>query len=148
MADCHRDQLTIRFLSSYCPALMRLLLYCVYAAISLDIVLIITSYLSLLSCPFLVSLGDFFLVMVHSRLWDVCSTSCASLLCPLVKAKWPYVMAVSPYQITPATLTTFTALLVSFVKWFRNMEMSTYVFFSKYNFYLVSRVHAGTGSRQ
>ena len=53
------------------------------------------------------------LVIVFSRHWVVCCTSCASSLCPLVKARWPSVMAASPFQITLATLTIFTASLVS-----------------------------------
>lgn len=48
-----------------------------------------------------------------SRRWAVCCTSCASSLSPLVKARWPSVMAVSPFQIILVTLMTFTASFVS-----------------------------------
>lgn len=60
---------------------------------------------------FLLSLGVH--VVFLSRRWAVCCTSCVSSLSPLVKARWPSVMAVSLFQIIPVTLTISTASFVS-----------------------------------
>lgn len=52
-------------------------------------------------------------VVFFSRRWAACCTSCASSLSPLVKARWPSVMAVSLFLIIPVTLTICTASFVS-----------------------------------
>lgn len=65
-------------------------------------------------CPLCLSVWRGSRVLCSPRLWDVCCTSCASSRCRLVKARWPSVTAVSPYQTTPATRMICTALCVSF----------------------------------
>lgn len=72
-------------------------------------------------------------MVFSSRLWDVCCTNCASSRCRLVKARWPSVTAVSPYQTTPATPMICTALFVSSLN--TCLYLIHFVFFSFFFFF-------------
>lgn len=57
--------------------------------------------------------GEFLALFSLCRPWAVCCTSCATSPCPLGRARWPFVMATSPFQTTPGTPRTCTASSVS-----------------------------------